>query len=630
MPLPYRTVLRFPASVNLQKTIEQELQSWIESKRKIDRGRRAGFLSGEFFDPGHHQLSSRTSLAVARSAGPSSGNAVYRFLETSPAGDWQVDLTIASDRRDGRRTDQLLMVSAVRLDEPEASGQVDPPGIVRQLLDREEIYDSKALVTGHVRLSGLDDVAGLVEAILDPDRSVSVVVGASFDPALESRFVEVVDRLTAKLSGAASVMVLRAGALDAFNQAIPEGLGIEPGHVRTYLSEVDTERPSEVRRHRILSPQRLGLALDRRGQLLKNSALPSAFAQETREPMLSRQLPASLRRAHAELSGQLDQYRRTAILDAQLARPAKALEKPPAASVKSFAVAVSGETLAPSVLTRLRSFIARWLGPDRAEVDEAAFDELDHHFVRASTEVELLMDQITSADAALELLADDRSRLETELSLRSIEFADVEVENAKLKGEVQYLRRTLAEQGSAAEAYRVDASTVWNRPEDLTTLVLRLDPSGSDPVAQRVVFTGDFAPIEDLERRVHAQLYAVRCWDFVRVLHDYAQLAASGDFAGGMRAYLLSTEHDGFKVSPKRHAAAESQATMNQFGDERLFSVPTAVDSTGQVHMPAHFKIDQSNTVAPRLHYFDDVARTGRVYIGYIGPHLSNTKTKNS
>lgn len=38
--------------------------------------------------------------------------------------------------------------------------------------------------------------------------------------------------------------------------------------------------------------------------------------------------------------------------------------------------------------------------------------------------------------------------------------------------------------------------------------------------------------------------------------------------------------------------------------------------------MGAHFKIAKYGTVSPRLHLHDAVAEDGRVYVGYIGPHL--------
>lgn len=43
--------------------------------------------------------------------------------------------------------------------------------------------------------------------------------------------------------------------------------------------------------------------------------------------------------------------------------------------------------------------------------------------------------------------------------------------------------------------------------------------------------------------------------------------------------------------------------------------------------MGAHFKITQHRMISPRLHYFDHVAHTGRIYVGYIGRHLPTQQT---
>lgn len=43
--------------------------------------------------------------------------------------------------------------------------------------------------------------------------------------------------------------------------------------------------------------------------------------------------------------------------------------------------------------------------------------------------------------------------------------------------------------------------------------------------------------------------------------------------------------------------------------------------------MQAHLKIGGGNTIAPRLHFYDDCPRSGKVYVGYLGPHLRNTLT---
>lgn len=60
---------------------------------------------------------------------------------------------------------------------------------------------------------------------------------------------------------------------------------------------------------------------------------------------------------------------------------------------------------------------------------------------------------------------------------------------------------------------------------------------------------------------------------------------------------------------------------------ERTFPVPTTADSSGEVFMSTHFAPTHRDQNAPRMYYFADVAKTKKVYIGYVGVHLSNTKT---
>ena len=45
--------------------------------------------------------------------------------------------------------------------------------------------------------------------------------------------------------------------------------------------------------------------------------------------------------------------------------------------------------------------------------------------------------------------------------------------------------------------------------------------------------------------------------------------------------------------------------------------------------MEAHFRPTHQDTFAPRMHYYDDTAGTGKVYIGYIGKHLTNLQTSD-
>ncbi|MFF8267487.1 hypothetical protein ACF059_08835 [Streptomyces sp. NPDC016562] len=60
---------------------------------------------------------------------------------------------------------------------------------------------------------------------------------------------------------------------------------------------------------------------------------------------------------------------------------------------------------------------------------------------------------------------------------------------------------------------------------------------------------------------------------------------------------------------------------------ERTFPVPEYVDPVCRLFMGAHVRIGGGNTVAPRLHYHDAARAEHGIFIGYIGPHLTNTLT---
>jgi hypothetical protein len=45
--------------------------------------------------------------------------------------------------------------------------------------------------------------------------------------------------------------------------------------------------------------------------------------------------------------------------------------------------------------------------------------------------------------------------------------------------------------------------------------------------------------------------------------------------------------------------------------------------------MGAHVRIGASGSgrISPRLYFYDDTSQTENIYLGYLGRHLTNTKT---
>jgi hypothetical protein len=252
-------------------------------------------------------------------------------------------------------------------------------------------------------------------------------------------------------------------------------------------------------------------------------------------------------------------------------------------------------------------------------------------FTRRSAEVDALEKDLAASEARIGALSDELQSLSEDFDFRGLELAEAESNAAKATDRVRYLQRKLVEAGNGADAFGEFASSEWEAPNDLSELVLLLTPGISDhAITGHVEFTGDPDRAAESDRRDQNGLWVQRCWEFVRALYDYAELKAQGEFAGNVHMYLSSADHDGFKVPVKRHASVEAQGTMEQWGDERVFPVPVDVSPDGRLAMSAHFKAGTENTFAPRFYYYDDTDRSGRIYVGYIGRHLTNSRTRSA
>ncbi len=627
MPLPYRTIFNLPVGGNAIQLAEQEVQGWIEERGKVDQELRVGFISGEFFNEGVHRLGEGRELAVARGPVGADGSrtVALRFREKNTSGVWQVDI-VALDNVDANDKSDLLLIEATRVDKPDAAGEVDPPAIVKRLLEREAVLDGRTPVTPHPRLIRADEITMVIDAVSDPRRSVSVIVGASIGVESDHTFLKTVESLTARVLGASAVFVLTTDAMVAFNDSVPASHALQPGRVRTFLPRVDINDPADGRRHRVLGPTRFAQAID--GSTMKvRPYLQAAFAVETRRPMLGLPLPGSIRRHRLALDEKLSTLLRTASVEQRVEETRAVRLEVDAAkpSVPSRKTSVDS-----SLLNRLLLTLRRWLASPEAEPSEEWLDRLDDKLQRNELAAEALETDLRRSAQQLAELQDLHSGVVEDFDFRALELAEAEKETGRLGREVQRLRLELSKANLGAEAYAEEAAAEWEVPEDLSELALRLLPDSGHPVTEFVQFTGDLASVEEVQQRDQGGLYVQRCWDFARVLHDFAKRKVARTFIGNVHTYLMNDDHDGMRVGAKNHAASESRTTIDQWGKARIFPVPPEVEPSERSQMLAHFKVSQENTFAPRMHYLDDTDHTGKIYVGYIGRHLPNTKSKSA
>ncbi|NYI07192.1 hypothetical protein [Allostreptomyces psammosilenae] len=311
-----------------------------------------------------------------------------------------------------------------------------------------------------------------------------------------------------------------------------------------------------------------------------------------------------------------------ALIERSSPTPAPAEAPAPA---PASAPAVSGADL--ELLGAVRRLLGERLGVDSptaadVEILGQLLQETDRSIDMLKTNAMDLRETIESVEA---------KRREAHARLESSELEHLVTldELERSRRQVRYLQ---AELGRAARAYAEPPAEEFPPPDsfpDLVTILKETDPARRPAVLARVRFTGDEADTLKLEPHDTAGVNVFQTWQILLVLADFAEARAAGQWHGGVHGYLKEPPPGRRTWSPTKHAATESETvrTNSRMRQQRTLRVPTEVDPSGYVFMEAHFKIAQRDTVAPRLHYYDDTARSGRVYVGYIGPHLTNTRS---
>ncbi|WP_051966120.1 hypothetical protein, partial [Kitasatospora mediocidica] len=159
-------------------------------------------------------------------------------------------------------------------------------------------------------------------------------------------------------------------------------------------------------------------------------------------------------------------------------------------------------------------------------------------------------------------------------------------------------------------------------PTSFTELLGRI---GEFPL---LTFTGDAKETLALDASTAGSGWVRLTWDGLTALQEYASVAVHGAAGGDFKQWCEHAPVGGSHFPPRKAVRGESQTVCShgKMRRERMFAVPAGVDPSGRAFMGAHLRIGGGRT-APRLHYLDDCSGSGRIYVGYIGLHLTNTLT---
>jgi hypothetical protein len=248
--------------------------------------------------------------------------------------------------------------------------------------------------------------------------------------------------------------------------------------------------------------------------------------------------------------------------------------------------------------------------------------------------------QLRADNSALTALLDEAEQAEVmrvnEINDLYAELAKTEQGSDELRGEnedlydkvqesqrlISYLRERLRAVGESAAAYASADTPVINYPTSFEDLLERL---GELPYLS---FTGNRKITQALDSQSVDNWLSV-AWDGLLTLNHFAEASADGTAGGDFLSWCKSDDSSAYPFPAAKVAMRESDtvARNGKLRGERMLPVPVSVDPSGRTFMQAHLKIGRGNTIAPRLHFYEDGPRSGKVYVGYLGPHLRNTLT---
>ncbi|MEU0843666.1 hypothetical protein ABZ370_29890 [Streptomyces sp. NPDC005962] len=253
-----------------------------------------------------------------------------------------------------------------------------------------------------------------------------------------------------------------------------------------------------------------------------------------------------------------------------------------------------------------------------------------------STELGRLRDENNALHEILEeagreqrVRADEIRDLKQELSKAGdnetqfiIDYDDQYRELHRAKAQVLALQRRLATFIAAEEAYAVPGESD-DDPATFEELLVRLDDM------PHLHFTGIRKFTLELDDQAYGSSWVRMAWDAVLALRDFADAAAEGRTFCDFKQWCGDAPSGVHTISPRKIVRDESKSVKAKaaWRRERTFPVPEQVHAGGEIFMGAHVRIGGGNTVAPRLHYYDGHCADHGTFIGYIGPHLTNTLT---
>lgn len=502
----------------------------------------------------------------------------------------------------------------------------------------------------------------------------------------ESRWKTILGTLTRDSLGCASYFLLTPDAYRQFRERIGEECVMPKGSLRTYLPGFRPDDPTDRYRHRVLTAATLLRRYDEKQKKFR-SELSEIIARTPCEYLWEKGLDKELRRAQAPLDKKrltvptfyplreatesaelLDERVRQRVAESLSALSHEAvlpveesskpeLVKPEGAAPGAHVSDWSGSAVVAEPAPQrsesphlawyepLRRLIRRFLPffSPRTPADltsgvmalSSGLDAMNRTYEELSSERDKLSGELQAAKELLDGAADDSEEIRTlkeDYDNLDRELSEAQEERENLARRNQYLEWKVKNPGATDVERDFVEEQLDARPTCMSEFFDRMTLGSFDTVTKYVVLSDPDGMMEDILKldALASSRYAAEFWNYVLVLRDYMRAREAGDFAGGNVHDYLANPPEGYRTcSAARHRSNESETVKGneKMRRERTLPVPREVDPSGEIEMWAHFAPTHCDQNAPRMYYYADTKTTGKVYIGYIGRHLTNTKT---
>ena len=545
-------------------------------------------------------------------------------------------------------------------------GPVAAPGFMPAFLATARATDGAVPVESGPHLVGPEEVAELIDWLARPDRGVPIIV-LTVDRTDPNLITACADHLAQALAGVAVVARLYdTRTQDNLNDWLGGDLSVFGGGLRTYLPGVRPGEETYAMRHqprgggaiRDQGVRALEVVVEGVADLSVHRALPTDVRQS--EPRVARILAGAL--PPGELHAAPPSPAAIAVpRGPKIPRPAAPPAAETAAPVPEIPEQDAAATEPPDLIETTEPQSAPEPPSETPEAMPATTgdladsiaaklaDRLDDSVLEALVDMARGGDSETTAliktmSAHLEALTrvvetagllgsrgpdQELERLRRQHDQLELDFVELQEHERKAQDRIRWLESRLAEH--ADPVYGVQTATDPNGPweaESLMDVVQR---------ARRQLRHLDLPDTLDTEVSKLDVLYprqrrrwTGRTWDALRALDAYAAARAAARFTGGFYDWCVRPLPGAPVITPTMVSMKESDSVSGnpKYYKHRIFRVPTEIESSGRVYMPSHIKLQPVGSPAPRMHFLDDAGgTTGKIWIGYLGDHLPNTRT---